>query len=259
MIRRPFCESLKLSEDADIAAALEDLKQRASLLSVHLDEKTLQLIGEFCRQLAAYNQHTNLVSKADAPNLVQQHIADSLSLVGPIADRQKMNHRLVDIGSGAGFPAIILALTLADLQVVFIESISKKAKFLQQVCGYLGLDNRVKVLAERAETCARQKDLRDSFGFATARAVGSLSLISELTLPFLQTGGCLLAQKSQKQADDEIREAASLVTALGGSIREKVIPNPMAVGKDVVIIEVVKTQPTPPKYPRQTAQLGKGR
>lgn len=248
-----------MSEDADIAAALDDLKQRASLLSVHLEEKTLQLIGEFCLQLAAYNRHTNLVSKAAAPNLVQQHIADSLSLVNPIVERRQIPHTLVDIGSGAGFPAIILALVISDLQVVFIESIGKKAKFLQQVCQQLALGNRIKVLSERAEACAREKDLRDSFGFATARAVGSLSLVSELTLPFLQPGGCLLAQKSQKQADSEIKEAVPLVTALGGSIRDKVIPNPMAVGREVVIIEVVKTQPTPPRYPRQAAQLGKGR
>lgn len=233
---------------------MQDLEQRASLLAVHLSPDSLQLIRNFCLELAAYNQHTNLVSKADAPNLVREHIADSLTLVNLILERNAPR-RLVDVGSGAGFPAIVLAFLIPDLHVTFIESVGKKARFLTETCAKLGLVDRTLVLSERAEVIARDKTYRDTFGFATARAVGSLALLSELTLPFLLTGGFLLAQKSQKQAAIEIEEARQIVTALGGVVRETMIPNPVALGKEMAVIEIAKVQPTPPKYPRPTSQL----
>jgi 16S rRNA (guanine527-N7)-methyltransferase len=253
-----FVSFSDIGDSKQIDLAMQDLEKRSVLLSVRMPPESWQHIRDFCRELAAYNGHTNLVSKADAPNLVREHIADSLTLVNLIKERDVVK-TLVDIGSGAGFPGMILAFVLPDLHVTFIESVGKKARFLQQTCELLGLSERTSVLAARAETLARDNEYRDNFGFATARAVGSLAVVSELSLPFLRVGGFMFAQKSQKQADAEITEARELVTKLGGTIRDTVVPNAVAIGKAVAIIEVAKLTPTPLKYPRPTAQLQKSK
>lgn len=242
----------------DIDAAFLEMEQKAAMLPLELSAETVEKIRSFCAQLFEYNQHTNLVSKADAPNLVREHIVDALSLVNLIIAHGTIR-KLIDIGSGAGFPAMILAIAIPDLQVTFVESVGKKARFLQQVATTLGIDNRTTILNERAEDLAHKKGYREQYGYATARAVGSLALLSELTIPFLRTGGWLLAQKSQKQVEVETAEARPIITALGGDVRETVIPNTVAVGREVAIIEVVKLTPTPLKYPRPMTQIKKAK
>ena len=130
---------------------------------------------------------------------------------------------------------------------------------MQQSCEQLGLSERTRVLDSRAEALARDRTYRDSFAFANDRSVGALALVIELALPFLKIGVVLFAQKSQKQADEEIQSARKIVTELGGTIRDVVVPNAVAVGKAVAVIEVAKVTPTPAKFPRPTAQLQKSK
>jgi 16S rRNA (guanine527-N7)-methyltransferase len=206
--------------------------------------------------LQTYNEHTNLVSNADADVVIRNHILDALSLVRLIPNASSPK-RLVDIGSGAGFPAMILALVLENLSVVLIDSVGKKTRFLLEAASALGVSDRVQVENARAEEMAREREYRERFDLATARAVGKLDLVVELTLPFLKLGGLLLAQKSKAQLSDELEDGRHAASLLGGTIKSLDQLDAEVLGRELVVVCVDKQKPTPPKFPRPTSQLKK--
>jgi 16S rRNA (guanine527-N7)-methyltransferase len=235
-------------------AAIDQLRTQANALSVELSDSQIDLIGKFLDELAAYNEHTNLVSKADADIVIRDHVLDALSLLYLVPDSDgKLS--LVDIGSGAGFPAMILAIAVPNLSVVMIDSIGKKTKFLTEAAAALGLSDRVTIETGRAEDFAHEKRYRDKFDLATARAVGKLDLVVELTLPFLRVGGTLLAQKSNAQLSEELEPGRKAASLLGGKIGciEKL--NASVLGRELVVVCVEKDKATPRHFPRPTPQL----
>lgn len=207
--------------------------------------------------LKAYNEHTNLVSNADEMVVLHDHILDALALISVIesvsAGLQK--RALVDIGSGAGFPALILALVFEDLSVLLIESVGKKTRFLSETAQALGLTDRVEVRTARAEDLAHQKQYRENFTLATARAVGKLDLVAELTIPFLSVGGYLLAQKSKQQMEGELEPGRQALSKLGGQIEAVQDLDATVLKRDLVVVKAKKIRATESKYPRATAQL----
>jgi 16S rRNA (guanine527-N7)-methyltransferase len=237
-----------------MSAVAEQLHACANRVGVCVSHEQIGSLTRFIEQLQAFNAHTNLVAKADTELLIRDHIADALSLVGYV-DKSKDSPRLVDIGSGAGFPAVILAIALPQLSVELIESIGKKCTFLQQAVDALDLASRVRVHNQRAELLAHQPAYREQFDFATARAVGKLDLVAELSMPFLRVGGHLLAQKSRAQAEIEWPEARKAVTILGGTLVSIDAPPVEAVARDHVIVLIRKERSTLNSYPRPTAQL----
>lgn len=237
---------------------LDELKERLKILGLDVDTDQLQAVETFCLNLAEYNQHTNLVASSDPALVIRQHIVDAWSLVPLI--KSSLNDQpgsLIDIGSGAGFPGLILAIACPGLKVVLVESIGKKTKFLQQTVAKLNLEHHVTVLNERAEVLAHQSAYRERFNLATARAVGSLDLIAELTIPFLLTKGRLLAQKSQAQLELEESNAKTALAKLKAQLLEIVPLNTEALGKENAVMLIEKCAPTPNKYPRPAAQLKK--
>ena len=237
-----------------LADALAELTQRAQLLGVSLEPAQLDRLSLFLDELAAYNQHTNMVARADPWTLVHDHVLDSLTLV-PCIERTQAERKLVDIGSGAGFPGLVLALSVPDLEVVLSESIAKKARFLEAVISRLSLFPRVQVRNDRAESLGREPGMRGCFGLATARAVGTIDLVAELALPMLNRNGWLLAQKSLRQLPDERRRLERALPILGAQLREVVSPDVEAVGKERAILIIEKIEPTSDRYPRSTSQI----
>jgi 16S rRNA (guanine527-N7)-methyltransferase len=227
------------------------LESGAQRLSISLSADQLAAVEFYLSLLSEYNQHTNLVSNAEPDVVVREHVIDALTLVPQVGQCRK----LVDIGSGAGFPGLILSIACANLQVHLIDSIGKKTKFLTQVAQRLGLQDRVVVHTARAEELAHEKSLRGSFDAATARAVGKLDLLCELALPFLQVGGVLLAQKSRQQAELELPAAQPALQLLGGEHRASEAPNMEATGRDLLVVTIAKVRATPDKYPRHGSQL----
>lgn len=235
-----------------------ELKDRAQQLSVELSDNQLSMISSFLKELSVYNEHTNLVGNADPVVVVRDHVLDSLSLVQLInqmrpAGRDSIS--LVDIGSGAGFPGIILSIVVPDLAVLLTDSVGKKTRFLAETAKILGLDDRVRVENARAEDLSRTKEYRERFDFATARAVGKLELVAELALPFIRNGGFLLAQKSRNQLPDELAQGELAIQEIGGQIVETRLLDKEVLQKDFVVVCVKKTKQTPRQYPRATSEL----
>jgi 16S rRNA (guanine527-N7)-methyltransferase len=236
----------------------ETLSAATNRLAISLSAEQLSKIDKLLAGLAAYNEHTNLVAKADPAIVLRDHVLDSLTVVPHVvasSNNQGAPRRLIDIGSGAGFPGLILAIACPDLEVHLVDSIGKKTRFLTESADALGLSERVTVHTGRAEELAHDKKLRETFGFATARAVGKLALVAELALPLLAVNGRLLAQKSRDQAAAETAEAESAIATLGGKFIASEPCPPEVTSRDVVIVIIEKAKPTPTRYPRPSAQL----
>ncbi|MBX9879897.1 MAG: 16S rRNA (guanine(527)-N(7))-methyltransferase RsmG [Candidatus Obscuribacterales bacterium] len=236
---------------------MTSIAEKAKLVNVDLTAEQVEAFEIYLRELAAFNEHTNLVSKADAEIVIDNHIMDSLTLV-PVIQRlcEGRESGLIDIGSGAGFPGLILAVACPYLKVTLVESIGKKCNFLQACAESMSVDSRVQVFSERAEELAHGRDFRESFEFATARAVGNVEMISEFCVPFLRSGGYLLAQKSRAQLA-EVDPARAALQILGGNVEEIIdIVNP-ATEKDFTLVLIKKVKATPAKYPRSFGQIKK--
>lgn len=230
--------------------ALARLAEAASQLRVELSFEHLERIHHYWRLLSDYNQYTNLVSRADAKTVMADHVLDSLTLV-ELMSSAKPGARLIDIGSGAGFPGLVLAIVIADLQVTLLEPVGKKARFLESVVETVdGLASRVEVRIDRAEDLARSGAFRASFDFATARAVGPLAMIAELALPFLKMGGCLLSQKTARQLEAEVQSSSDVIAAIGGAVVKTVRPDSEILGKEHAVLILEKVKETPDAYPR---------
>lgn len=226
-------------------------------LGIEVSDDQVELIDRLLSQLQEYSQHTNLVAKAQPEIVVRDHIIDSLTLVPIIKARAQGGQRLIDIGSGAGFPGLLLAIMLPQVQIHLLDSTAKKTKFLSQAAAALAVSDRVQVHTARAEELSHDGKFRAQFDFSTARAVGKLDLVAELCLPFLKVGGCLLAQKSREQAGLEQPQAQDALSVLGGRIAAVEAPNMEATQRDVVIVIVEKTAATPSQYPRAGGALKK--
>jgi 16S rRNA (guanine527-N7)-methyltransferase len=209
--------------------------------ALHPVPGTAERLERFSALLLEWNAKVNLTAARD-PAAVAVHIRDSLSLApfvrGP----------LVDVGSGGGFPAIPLAIA-TGVTVVLIESVAKKARFLTEALRALGIDGRV--VCERAEVAARQADLRERFASATARAVGSLSTVLELTVPFLDVSGRALLQRGREEPGERAAgDDAALV--LGAARVDEVAVDGM---RRIVIFE--KRAATPGRFPRRGGAAAK--
>lgn len=238
--------------ETQIKEALEVLSERAEKLSVSLSERQSDKFAKFLAHLAIYNQHTNLVSKAEPMVVALDHLLDSISLVEVVGrqfEKRKGPGRLVDIGSGAGFPGLILAVLFENAEVTLIDSIEKKTNFLIEAAKLLELEN-VEVLTERAESIAHHAQYRESFDVATARAVGAVEITAELALPMLDLGGLLIVQKTEAQVVDQTHQARKAAKFLGGVVDGVMALDTAVLEKPRSLILVRKQEHTADRYPR---------
>lgn len=209
---------------------------RARLSDAGLDEAHFTLLSQYARAVLDANRAFN-VTGAKTPAEVVEHIADSLTLL-PYVEGD-----LVDVGSGAGFPAIPLAIA-RSLPVCAIESNRKKAALLERFFNDFGL--RGVSVAERAEIAARRDDLRERFSTGTVRAVSSAPAVAELLLPFVRVGGVALLQRGV--SDERERSALADAAMVLGAVVEAEHP----VGAERRIVVLRKTARTPQRFPRRT-------
>lgn len=205
--------------------------------------------GQFClyaELLLEWNKKTSLVRIRSLAELFRSHFLDSLWCAAGCAFRD--GHRLLDLGSGAGFPGIPLKISFPGVQVFLLEAQRKRCAFLREVCRALELDTCT-VLAGRAEDLGRLPGLRAAFDRVVVRALARLPVVLELGLPFLQPGGLLVALKG-RDVERELEEARAALEVLGGEVA-RVVPYrfPGEVGRHVVVIG--KVAPTPDGYPRR--------
>ncbi|MBK6941580.1 MAG: 16S rRNA (guanine(527)-N(7))-methyltransferase RsmG [Planctomycetes bacterium] len=192
------------------------------------------------------NAKFNLTAIQDRGVAWETLIVESLDLL-PFLESVPAGARVVDIGSGGGVPALPLAIARPDLRFTLIDGTGKKARFLEETAAALGLEN-VRVLNGRSEDFAHERRVRESFDVATARAVGEVRELVELTLPLLKVGGFLLAPKGQK-GEAEALAATNASSLVGGGMPEVLrVERPSE--KSLVVVRVTKVEKTHTSYPR---------
>ncbi|MCE5230712.1 16S rRNA (guanine(527)-N(7))-methyltransferase RsmG [bacterium] len=206
-------------------------------------------LGGLASLILAAAGRMNLTADRDPELFWARHIEDGLAAGWAVQDAAGIPARVLDVGSGAGLPGFVWALMWPESSVSLLEARSRRGEFLKQAAAELGLD--VPVLVGRAETLARDTNLRESFDLVTARAVAALPSLLELTIPFVRVGGHVAAIKSTAGADDELAAAKKALGVLGAGPDPRRIPYDRPDGKPCEVILVRKIKPTPPAYPRR--------
>ncbi len=216
-------------------------------LHVTLTAQQLQRYRTLYECLSEANKTVNLTRITTLEVFITRHLLDSLSIV-PFCQDLPSGSRLLDLGSGAGFPAVPLAILLPDLQITAMEATRKKADFIQSMQETLALPN-VHVRWGRSETEAHLPAFREQFQRVTARAVSELRVLVELCLPFLQPNGLFLAMKTATSLAHELEQARPALSQMGGELEHvEVVPFASLEHHRVVVIR--KTASTPARYPR---------
>lgn len=226
----------------------DELKRAAAEFGTPLDDVQLDQFLLYNSLLLEWNQKMNLTAITDPKEVAVKHMVDSLSAFDGSLFREGIH--VIDVGTGAGFPGLVLKIYFPSMELVLLDSLQKRIKFLETVVSELGLSG-VSCVHGRAEETARQKDYRERFDLALSRAVARLSVLSEYTLPFVRVGGSLLALKGAKYAE-EMAEAETAAKILGGKApTAKPIKLPgLEDGRAIVQIEKIKA--TPKAYPRKS-------
>lgn len=230
-----------------IRSGLEEL----GLLS-QIPEQAPAQLAEYGRRLLEKNQVMNLTAIREPGQVARLHMLDCAALLN-LADFT--GKRLIDVGTGAGFPGLPLKILVPSLEVTLLDSLNKRLDWLDEVAAQLQLTGLQTVHA-RAEEQALVKGFRDSFDFVTARAVADLRLLCELCLPYVKPGGLFLSMKSTG-SDQELAQAEHAIRFLGGRVRE--IKDYAVPGADVThrVVCIQKVAPTLKGYPRRWAKIQK--
>ena len=214
-----------------------------------VSEAQLGAIGDHVRLLLAWNEAINLSGIRTVEEIAREHVLDSLTAV-PLLRRFGVDE-FVDLGSGAGYPGLPLALALPARRAMLVESVAKKARFLTTVVQAVGIGDRVAVASARAESVAADPDHRGRWGAVVARAVADLTDLAELSLPLLRTGGLLVAWK-RRPFDEELARAERALRQLGGRVAE--VAGVAVPGlEDHVLAVIEKVAETPSEFPRDPA------
>ena len=226
----------------------DDFDEAAAQVGAPLSPAQVEQIRRMVEMLRSYRTSASLMSETALADVLRGHVLDSLTLVPLIRNADLARGRLVDVGTGGGFPGLVLRIAEPALQVVLMDATRKKTAYLQRVSEELELD--VEALHARAEDAAHESALRESFDVAVGRALGPWPVVLELTLPFCRTGGVLLGQRGV-DAPAEAAAQAATAALLGGRVAgvERVGAETGLENRHVIVVE--KVESTASRYPRK--------
>jgi 16S rRNA (guanine527-N7)-methyltransferase len=229
-----------------------DISALPALLTQHQ-----QAFDTLAHLLTEENKHTNLTRITDPEQIRSRHFLDSLAVL-PATDnlaRGKTSFTITDIGSGAGFPVLPLAIVRPAWRFTSIEATGKKVNFQKKAAAELALKN-ITIIHGRAEDLAHEKSYREQFDVAVARAVADLRILAELSLPFVKIGGLMLAFKGP-DVEKELIEAQKTITTLGGQTDMVWSYSLPETTDNFCLISIAKSSPTPKEYPRSYSIISK--
>lgn len=231
---------------------MDVLTEMTVQFGIELTRDQTKKIIEYMFKILDLTEKVNLTSIKDPQEFVEKHLLDSLLALPYI---KKSEQKIIDIGTGGGFPGVPLAIALPDNQFILLDSTAKKLSMVEHAIKELGIKN-VTCVHARAEDASHFPAYRDKYDYVVSRAVAPLPILAELCLPFLKPDGVFLAFKG-RQYEDEVEDSLDIVKKLNGKISEikefKLIPSQSL----RVIIEMKKTDKTPANYPRNYSAMKK--
>lgn len=226
---------------------LSFLAESFSSIDLELDGEKLEQFLKYYEMLVEKNKVMNLTAITEFHDVVRKHFVDSL-LITKFVDFENVT-RIIDVGTGAGFPGLPIKIAFPEVQVVLMDSLNKRMKFLGEVSDALSL-NALEIIHSRAEDLARKPEHREQYDLVVSRAVANLSTLSEYCIPFAKVGGTFLSYKSD-QVEEEVEQSAKAMELLGGRLHEvKKLHLDEETVRSFVLIE--KRRPTPKKFPRKS-------
>ena len=246
----------------EITTFIEKLDRTiAENINLQLSDTQKEQMFLLSKRLVEVNEVMNLTAITDEDGIILRHLVDSLL----ISEHFAPNSTVIDVGCGAGFPSLPLAIARPDLKITSLDSTEKRIRYVDETAKILGLDNVTAVVA-RAEDFAKLPEHREKYDYATARAVASLPVLCELTIPFVKLGGSLVAMKA-KGAHEEFEASRSAIRQLAGNNSLQAttmtelslvgIVNGETVNENRTVIVVNKKSATPKTFPRKFAQIKK--
>lgn len=229
----------------------EEMSKKSKILGVHFSVEQIEQFYKYMNLLIEWNEKMNLTAITEPKEIILKHFIDSITILKYIDD----NSKLVDVGTGAGFPGVPLSIMNPTLKITLVDSLNKRLIFLQEVVKELNLKN-IEIVHARAEEFGQNKNYREKFDIATSRAVANLATLSEYLVPLVKIGGKIISMKASN-AKEEINDAQKAIEVLGGKI-EKIeefdLPK-SDIGRTIIIID--KNKCTPAIYPRKAGTPAK--
>ena len=214
-------------------------------LNIQISENQTEQLERYAELLVSWNEKINLTAITDEEGIATKHFLDSLTAL--CTDR--VNGRVIDVGTGAGFPGLVLKIAKPEIELTLLDSLNKRINFLKAVCDDIGIDG-VEFVHARAEDGGRDRNYRGQFDTVVSRAVANLTVLSEWCLPFLKKGGYFLALKGPL-AEEELKNAERAIKILGGKVEDVYEADIPFTDLKHKIIVIKKVGQTPLKYPRK--------
>ncbi len=233
----------------------DKLREAYATLGMSLTDRQAEDLAIFYEMLIQTNKVMNLTAITDMDEVIYKHFIDSSCLVRVVPDIYEKPYRLIDVGTGAGFPGMVLAILNRDLQIVLMDSLAKRVRFLESVISRLGL-SYVSAIHARAEELARDDSHREMYDICTSRAVANLQVLSEYSIPFVKVGGLFVAYKS-REVDEELGAARRAIDVLGARVKAC---EHFSLGREMgerSLLVIEKERSTADKYPRVAGAIGK--
>lgn len=229
----------------------EKLGEEAKSIGINLDETALKRFEAYYNMLIDYNTRMNLTAITEEKEVIVKHFCDSLYLLTKYEIPK--GAKVIDVGTGAGFPGIPLLIARPDIKLTLLDGLKKRLVFLEDVLKETELC--AEIVHARAEEGAVDKKYREKFDVATSRAVARLNVLCEYCLPYVKKGGVFLAMKGPA-AKEELSEAQKAIGVLGGITRD-CVEYKLSDDSTRTIISIKKEKPTPPAYPRHNSKIKK--
>lgn len=234
---------------------MKKLKELAGQLDINIDDNQINRFRTYYEMLIETNKVMNLTAITELDEVITKHFLDSIALSYIYPEIKKAQFKIIDLGTGAGFPGIPLKIVYPHLEITLMDSLNKRVKFLQSVIDEIGLQ-KTEAIHGRAEEMAKKKEYRQQYDLCVSRAVANLATLNEYCLPFVKVGGKFISYKSA-DIEDELKEGKKSIQILGGKLTEvKKLKLPDSdIGRSFVFIEKIKD--TPKAYPRKAGTAGK--
>lgn len=232
---------------------MEALKKALELMGGPSDEVTINKYQQYMEGVLEWNEKVNLTNITDPEEFVIKHFIDSIICI----DYPELEEagKIIDVGTGGGFPGVPLAIAAPDKEFILMDSLNKRLKIIDELCGQIGIGNVTTVHA-RAEELAKNKAHREQYDLCVSRAVANMATLAEYCLPFIKVGGCLMAYKGP-DAEREVEEARKALYLLGGHVEEIREGNLKEFGIDHKVVIIKKVKNTPSKFPRKAGTPAK--